>query len=457
MRKLFTGFALAVAVLTAVPASAQTPRERRPYRGLFGGGGGETEQMLAVSFSAATGYDDDVLLSQLGGAHPSGTSSSSVFGQVAGSLNYSMTKGRGSFGASIGTSGSHYPSLEKTNFNYYGGNMSGTYQLTSRTNAGAGLILTYQPLHFMTPMPILSDPLDPPPLSADILAPDSVMPDPLPVQPLATDPALSIAVNNYLTTEVSAGIQHAFMRRLSGSFSYSMREASSPNGEMYLSRSLGGGLNYGLGKGVNLRAGYTLSESRYGSAQAADPVRLHQVDGGIDFSHGLSLTRRTTLSFRTGTSVMADEFQTHFYITGNATLTHELGRTWFLTGAYNRDVSLNETFSTPVLYDSMNAGIGGLISRKLQLQSSVGATMGDVGFSTLENGFANYYAATSARYGLTRNIALEVSYTLYRYSYEAGVVLPEGVPRNTDRQSVRVSLSFWAPVFQRARRSNASR
>ena len=89
-----------------------------------------------------------------------------------------------------------------------------------------------------------------------------------------------------------------------------------------------------------------MTEGLYGPDEA---TRLHSFDVGIDFHKALSLSRRTTLSFGTGTTAFADVNGTHIYATGNATLTRELGRTWFATAAYNRDVSFLSTFREPVL------------------------------------------------------------------------------------------------------------
>jgi hypothetical protein len=59
---------------------------------------------------------------------------------------------------------------------------------------------------------------------------------------------------------------------------------------------------------------------------------------------------------------------------------------------------------------------------------------------------------------LTRYLDLGVDYTIYRYRFGSGAVLPIGVPRDVERQSISAHIDVWAPLYSRARRNdNASR
>ena len=50
------------ALLCASPVAAQQQgRPERPYRGIFGGGVGDAEQLLTVNFGVSGGYDDNIL------------------------------------------------------------------------------------------------------------------------------------------------------------------------------------------------------------------------------------------------------------------------------------------------------------------------------------------------------------------------------------------------------------
>src|SRR5688500_8910763 len=105
MKSSLTSIVCAAALLIAVPAAAQQPRPARPYRGLFGGGMGDTEQVLTLTGSVGVGYDDNVLADQSGtgglGTDPR-IDQSGTFQQMSGGLTYSLERTRVSLGASLG-------------------------------------------------------------------------------------------------------------------------------------------------------------------------------------------------------------------------------------------------------------------------------------------------------------------------------------------------------------------
>ena len=105
-------FSFVVTLLAVTSAFAQTPRESRPYRGLFAGTKGNTEQVLAASFNAGAGYDDDVLLGSGAGARPeSGVSPSSTIGSLSGGISYSLSRQGVSFAINGGANAAYYPVL----------------------------------------------------------------------------------------------------------------------------------------------------------------------------------------------------------------------------------------------------------------------------------------------------------------------------------------------------------
>jgi hypothetical protein len=57
------------------------------------------------------------------------------------------------------------------------------------------------------------------------------------------------------------------------------------------------------------------------------------------------------------------------------------------------------------------------------------------------------------RFGLVRNLAVSLNYSFYHYEFDNSALLPPGMLRTMDRQSVRISLDVWAPLYERARRN----
>ena len=63
-----------------------------------------------------------------------------------------------------------------------------------------------------------------------------------------------------------------------------------------------------------------------------------------------------------------------------------------------------------------------------------------------------YQAFTNLAYALTRWANVNVSYSYYRYRFDSITLLPTGIARDFDRQSVRGNVNLWAPIINKARR-----
>jgi len=451
--RCFTSFALLL--FAAAPAFAQTPRESRPYRGLFGSSkGGSTDQRLTVSFNVGGGYDDDVLAAENAGGTLPADSPSSTIGDLSGSLSYGLSRSRATFFAQLSGGGSYYAALSNPWVTSQSAATGGAFELSSKTSFSMTAAVTRQSMYYLTALPSVPDPLGPPPIDPEAIVSDPFAPEPAPVLPISTDPVLGTRDSAYTTFGVNGGLGHTFNRRIAGSLHFQYEDSQQPSLEDFKRQTAGGGLSIGLTKGLSARLGYSIAQADWGGEDGQD--RLHQIDAGIDFNHALSLTRRTTLAFRTGTAMLKDEIRTHVHVTGNAQLTRELGRTWTANAVYNREVSFLEVFREPVFSDSVSGGFGGLFNRHVQFQANIGTSFGSVGFTGVDNAFTNYFTSASLRFGFTRNLGLSLTYSFYHYRFEDGVDLPAGYRPETDRHSVRLSLNFWSTLFER-RRSNASR
>ena len=84
------------------------------------------------------------------------------------------------------------------------------------------------------------------------------------------------------------------------------------------------------------------------------------------------------------------------------------------------------------------------------------ASIGQRGSSSA-NDFDSYRGTVSLSTALTRWMNVGVNYAYYMYAFESGFELEPGVESDVKRQSIRAHVSFWAPLFNKARRTNASR
>jgi hypothetical protein len=105
----------------------------------------------------------------------------------------------------------------------------------------------------------------------------------------------------------------------------------------------------------------------------------------------------------------------------------------------------------------VTASVGGLIVRRLQAGASIGLSRGSVGFSGVGNAANSYFANAIINYALGRNLSMGASWTDYRADIGPNVIVPNGVLRHGDRQTFRVFLSFWEPLFMRVRPPDAAR
>jgi hypothetical protein len=216
-------------------------------------------------------------------------------------------------------------------------------------------------------------------------------------------------------------------------------------------------LRFGLSRNLSLRTGYARQQSEYAGRLGEYVYETYDI--GLDFQKALSVSRRTTLAFATGGSAFQDVGDNagnrRYYVTGGARLNHEIGRSWLASAAYDRSVQFIDALLQPTLTDSFSGGVNGLISRQLEFSSGVQGSIGRIGFgdqTTNRGSFDTYQAFASLAYALSRWASVNASYSYYQYRFDSITLLPTGIARNFDRQSVRANLNLWAPLMNRTRR-----
>jgi hypothetical protein len=434
VRTLFIAFLLAVT--TAGVSSAQIARPERPYRGLFGGGVGNTEQILTATASLSGGYDDNVLAP--GGDYSPQANPGSRFGSAATGLSYSLSRDKVSFGASGSVGLTYYPTIQSNILPQYLGSVGGTFHLSSRTRLQLNQAVGYQVGYAMSAfIPVA---------------------DPIPGQVPPINETLLTYVEPHTSYDSTVSLSQSLTSRLTVSADYGRRLTTSPSGIYDLSgRNISGRLSYAMSRGLSARVGYGVSRTTFGAGDQRETFEGDSIDAGLDFARALSLTRRTSLSFSAGTTAISAGEATQYTAVGHAQLNREIGRSWNASLSFGRDVDFVESLRNPVFTDGLTAGLGGLLNRKIQVQASTGVVRGNVGLGGAANGYLSYFTTAGLNFGLTRTLALGVDYTYYRYEFEDGVELPTAFGRQNARQSFTANLSLWVPLLQRTRRSNASR
>lgn len=428
-----------VLVATAAPAFAQAPRPERPYRGLFASGMADAGQSLKARVSLSAGYDDDLSADATGSQGLAGEDPLStrrgVLGTLGGSLAYQLTTDKFGLGASGATTARYYPSLENQVVRVSQARIAASVRLREGTSLSGSASAIHQPYSFGAIFPTLFSPQ-----IGDSPAPN---------------PDLAVTADSYLALEGDTALSHRFSRRASGVANYQYRVAEIPgeSGQFVYQNAMGQ-FSYTVGRGLGLRAGYGYGETQYSSLAAR--VVHHQIDAGVDYNRALSFSRRTTLSFGTGSSSTKVRGTYYFTATGSARLNHEMGRSWNASFAYGRHVMFVETWQEPVLSDAITAAVGGLLTRRLQFMLAANAARGR-GFSINSGAFESYYGTAALSFAVARFMNLDFAYSYYQHHFAEGSLLPPGALRMMDRQSVRAGVSLWAPLFHRARRVDAAR
>ncbi len=207
------------------------------------------------------------------------------------------------------------------------------------------------------------------------------------------------------------------------------------------------GYRRSLTRNAGLRIGYGYSEGRYSLVESGQgPTRQHDLDIGVDYRRSLSLTRRVTFAFSTGSAIIQTQSDTHYRVVGNASLNAAFKRTWNANLTYDRGVEFVGGFEEPFFSDSLIASVGGLLSPRLSYRGTVSYSLGSV----LEESSAGYdtgVVSNRLQYALTRYAALDAEHVYYQYDFDPTIALPTSMPQNLGRQGARVGLSVWLPVF----------
>jgi hypothetical protein len=232
------------------------------------------------------------------------------------------------------------------------------------------------------------------------------------------------------------------------SVGYNVRRTTFGRADLDLSsQDIGVRLVRRLSRDVSLRVGYGYRFANSTLAQTAS-ARNHDLDLGLDYSRELSVSRRTTVSFRSGSSMTPQPQGMAFNLTGNAALARRMGRTWSARVVFNRSVRLLEGFTQPVLSNAVTSTVTGALGRRASVSSSAGFTTGSVGLgSTSGNTYSNWTGATAVHVILTRRSALEIQYSLYGHRFGPDVLLAPGLANVLSRNGLRVGITWRAPLL----------
>ena len=218
-----------------------------------------------------------------------------------------------------------------------------------------------------------------------------------------------------------------------------------------VTQSAGARLSRRMTRFASLRTGYTYRTGNTGFAGTLQPLREHDLDLGVDYSRPVTASGRTTLSFGSGSSLTPQDEGLAYRLTGDASVTRLIGRTWNARVGVNRSVQLLEGFAEPVLANIVNLALGGTLHRRVSLLSWGSMSAGTVGLTSTEgNGYANWSAGGGLSVRVGQRGSFEAQYFIAGDEFENGVVLPPGLSHERrQRQGLRAGFSWRGPLVGR--------
>jgi hypothetical protein len=254
---------------------------------------------------------------------------------------------------------------------------------------------------------------------------------------------------NNLSLSTGVAVNQAVGRRSSVTIEYGSQRTRMEGGR-FASHTARVGYNHQISRYATARLGYA-RELMARQTGAADldlrARRSHDIDLGVDYNRPLSLSRRTKLAFRSGSSLVPSNGRTHVQLSGAASLSREIGRTWTTSLDYSRQVQFVETMAEPLLSDAVSLRVQGLPLRRLHVSVSASTSMGQVGFGAGDREYDTHHAAVRARWTFHRFLAVYADSSYYSHRFGAAVAFAPGVQRYADRREVRFGLTTWVPLL----------
>jgi hypothetical protein len=349
---------------------------------------------------------------------------STGFTAATASLRFSNSSRGVKFGA-LGASNVRYftPAAKSLRADYYGA-LNVTAPFSNRLTGQASQRISYSPYYVF----------------GDLLQADEVEPD----QVLLTDQG-TVPFATY-RARTSANLAWKPAARTTIDTRY-MLEVVDTTDRMSGAFTQGGnmGLRQRLTEYADLRLGYGYRHSQVGSALRA--FDTHDLATGFSYGRPLSSSRRTFVAFDTGASLVVRQTRA-FFLTGNASLTHQMSRTWATGLTYRRSVSAYAGVSDPYLVDAVSGRLGGRLTRRLMLNVSADVSRGRVAVDIV-NGYTSSYGRARLLYSVNRYLPIFGEYVYYHYRFDRAVGLAAGFPTFVTRHGVRGGLYYSMPLVGR--------
>jgi hypothetical protein len=418
---------LQMVLLFAAAANGQTTQPPRSFRGLFGRQDDNSKRRHWTDFtmSFSEGLDNNVN-AQLG-ADTLPFRQSGLYSNLETGLLHTRVRRERRLTVTVGSAMRYDPApyrLLSTNY-------VGAVAFTSPVSRGARLnvtqSVTYTPFYQLELFPTL---------------------------PFEGGQMPKVASNDYAIGKQSAytytsGIKlvEKFNARSSLQLGYDLRSVTFAGAASdFLMQGAAIKFTHNVTRYAGFHAGFGSRIGQYSVSAGPNRISTHDIDIGLDYNPPISFWRRTTLTFSSGSSLVPEGGRTHYRVSGNASLAHQIGRSWLASLTYDRAVQFIDVFPAPSLADSIAARVKGNPSRRVDVTFSGGYSAGQIGLSAGSTAYGTYTGSAQLGMTLNRHFALHSEYVYYHYRVDQQPGAP-AFPGPLDRQTARVGLKLWFPLF----------
>jgi hypothetical protein len=429
---LFRGL---LTVLVLLPASAFAQADPGPFGGLFGRTPERVgNEFTSLDFRAGVGglYDDAVFTDvRLGDDWyaPSGT----IAGVNAG-LTFARHTDRTT--TSLQSTGTYQEYYQTSRFGAmaFDADAMFTGKLTTRLLFEGSAGYTHSPFYHLQPT---------------VGLPSSVSRSEVAV-PVDAFAARALTNDTY---DATVGFSSQYSRRSSISASVSRRETrfrGQPQHNFFVNGAQAR-WSRRMTREVSIRLGYVREQVQ----QRVDEQWVHErIELGLDAAKQFSIARRTALGFDVDTTMLKERNGPRRYrVNGGIELSRGFARTWSASVGAQRNTDFLPGFFEPLFSDSINASIGGMVSKRAEWFALLGVGRGYFGFNddfVDPDEFLTGNATTRFSIALARHLGLFTEYTFYYYDVPPGSSAIV-IHNQLRRQVISVGLTTWIPIINEVR------
>jgi opacity protein-like surface antigen len=197
---------------------------------------------------------------------------------------------------------------------------------------------------------------------------------------------------------------------------------------------------------ANLRVGYGIGRFSSEFSGERTDIDLENIDAGVDYNRPLSFSRKTTIGVSTGIASAAQRGDRDYQFVADGRLRRELQRNWNVSLLYRRGFQFSTAVAEPVLANSGQVQLSGLLGRRVELNGIGAYISGRTTVSSLNADYSSWLGGSGMRFAFSRLFSLEASYAYAWYRFGRSARLPEGVLSGLNRHSVRVGITGWLPL-----------